>query len=60
MVVAEQGAFDDGASSSFPSRAVSPGYASATFRFVVSVETDNDKACRGDPPWQRVCAGSGS
>lgn len=59
MVVAEQGGFDD-ASASFSHRAVLAGYASATFRFVVEVETNNDSACRSDPPFARVCAGSGS
>ena len=58
MVVAEQGAFDD-TNTTFPHRAMLSGYASAAFRFVVSVETDNDSACRSDPPWARVCAGSG-
>ncbi len=59
MVVAEQGGFDD-TNTTFAHRAVLSGYASATFRFVVDVETDNDSACQGDPPFARVCAGSGS
>ena len=58
MVVAEQGGFDD-SSTDFAHRAVLAGYASATFRFVVEVQTDNDSACRGDPPFQRTCAGGG-
>lgn len=58
MVVAEQGGFDD-LTTTFAYRAMQPGYSSATFRFVVDVETNNDTACRSDPPWERVCAGSG-
>jgi len=58
MVVAEQGGFDDTATT-FAHRAVAAGYSSATFRFVVSVETNNDSACRSGAPWERVCAGSG-
>ncbi len=56
MVVAEQGGFDD-ATTTFAHRALLPGYASATFRFVVSVETNNDQSCRSDPPWARLCNG---
>ena len=57
MVVAEQGGFDD-AATTLPHKAVLSGYESAQQRFVVSVLTDNDKACRADSPWKRVC-GSG-
>jgi hypothetical protein len=54
MVTAEQGGFDD-TNTTFAHRAVLPGYASATFRFVVSVVTNNDSACRMDSPWERIC-----
>ena len=57
MVVAEQGGFDD-AATILPHKAVLTGYESAQQRFVVQVLTDNDKACRADSPWKRVC-GSG-
>ena len=58
MVIAEQGGFDD-AATTLPHKAVLTGYESAQQRFVLSVVTDNDKACRADSPWKRVCNGSG-
>ena len=58
MVVAEQGGFDD-AATTLAHKAVLPGYESAQQRFVVSVVTDNDRRCRADSPWKRVCSSGG-
>jgi hypothetical protein len=58
MVVAEQGGFDDVATTN-AHRAMLPGYESATQRFTVTVTVDNDKPCRADSPWKRVCSTGG-
>jgi hypothetical protein len=56
VVVAEQGAFDDTATT-LAYRAVGTGYASAAHRFVVDAVTDDLKVCRSDAPWKRSCLG---
>ena len=56
VVIAEQGAFDD-AATTLAHRAVLAGYASAAHRFVIDALTDDLKVCRSDAPWKRTCGG---
>jgi hypothetical protein len=54
VVIAEQGAFDD-AATTLAHRAVLAGYASAAHRFVIDAVTDDLKVCRSDAPFKRSC-----
>ncbi len=56
VVIAEQGAFDD-AATTLAHRAVLAGYSSAAHRFVIDALTDDLKVCRSDAPWKRTCGG---